>query len=267
MITGRRACCDRLVRQDECVTSPSLIVAVRDLWAQLAEAPGAFGDGATVVVSPGSRTCPPGYVGIVNIEGGALITAPDAVLAAALRSYAEGRAPDVLADATALARVFVVLDVLGPARLAYLSRDLFRPQAPAPSSDVLATGHAELGGLLAATGPEDAEESGLPEATSPVFIERGDDGEVTAASAYRTWLGTTAHLGVLTAPAARGRGAAGRTGSAAAAHALDHGLLPQWRARVAPSVRVARRLGFTDLGAQLSVRLGPRDRDTPSGPL
>lgn len=63
----------------------------------------------------------------------------------------------------------------------------------------------------------------------------------------------TAHLSVLTAPAARGRGLARVTGSAAVAHALAAGLLPQWRARSLASRRVAAALGFTELGAQLSI--------------
>jgi hypothetical protein len=36
---------------------------------------------------------------------------------------------------------------------------------------------------------------------------------------------------------------------------MTDGLLPQWRARPEPSRRVARALGFRELGAQLSIRL------------
>jgi hypothetical protein len=39
--------------------------------------------------------------------------------------------------------------------------------------------------------------------------------------------------------------------------ALDDGLLPQWRARPEPSRRLARTLGFRELGAQLSIRVEP----------
>lgn len=45
------------------------------------------------------------------------------------------------------------------------------------------------------------------------------------------------------------------TQSAAVAHALTAGLLPQWRARAQASRRVARALGLRELGSQLSVRL------------
>ncbi|NUS16469.1 MAG: GCN5-related N-acetyltransferase, partial [Streptomyces sp.] len=41
--------------------------------------------------------------------------------------------------------------------------------------------------------------------------------------------------------------------SAAVAHALAAGLLPQWRARRVAPRRVATALGFRELGAQFSV--------------
>lgn len=41
----------------------------------------------------------------------------------------------------------------------------------------------------------------------------------------------------------------------ATADALANGLLPQWRARVAPSLRIADKPGYRILGRQLSLRL------------
>ena len=62
-------------------------------------------------------------------------------------------------------------------------------------------------------------------------------------------------LGVLTARDARGRGHATLVAAAATADALAAGLLPQWRARVPASQRVAAKLGYRTLGHQLSVHL------------
>ncbi|MFB8062391.1 GNAT family N-acetyltransferase [Kitasatospora purpeofusca] len=62
-----------------------------------------------------------------------------------------------------------------------------------------------------------------------------------------------AQLGVLTAPAWRGRGLARATGSAAVRHAPAQGLLPQWRARRPASRKVAVALGFSELGSQPAV--------------
>lgn len=60
---------------------------------------------------------------------------------------------------------------------------------------------------------------------------------------------------MLTDPAFRGLGLAKLAGSSATADALARGLLPQWRARVAASIRVAASLGFAGCGSQLSFRL------------
>nr|WP_198602438.1 GNAT family N-acetyltransferase [Streptomyces sp. DH-12] len=76
------------------------------------------------------------------------------------------------------------------------------------------------------------------------------------AAAHQAWPRRTAHPSVLTAPEHRGRGPAKTGASAAVAHALGAGLMPQWRARRASSRRVARSLGFREIGAQSSVRLG-----------
>lgn len=94
--------------------------------------------------------------------------------------------------------------------------------------------------------------------TAPTDAVRGGHGRVVAAAGYRAWPGRAAHVGVLTAPEARGRGLARVTGSAAVAHALAAGLLPQWRARLPASRRVAAALGFEELGFQLSIELAMR---------
>lgn len=100
----------------------------------------------------------------------------------------------------------------------------------------------------------DVEESGIQEITTPAFAVR-EHGQVVAAAGYRDWPCGTAHLCVLTASAARGRGLARAVASAAVAHAVQQGRLPQWRARLQASRRVAHALGFRELGFQVSIRL------------
>jgi RimJ/RimL family protein N-acetyltransferase len=116
-------------------------------------------------------------------------------------------------------------------------------------------------GFLSAADPDDAAESGLAEITSPAFAVR-DHGQIAAVAGYRDWPCATAHLSVLTATPARGRGLARLVASAAVTHAIGAGKLPQWRARPEPSRRVARALGFREVGSQLSIRL-----ITPAGEL
>ena len=108
--------------------------------------------------------------------------------------------------------------------------------------------------FLLAADTDNAGESGIGEITTPAFAIR-EHGQVVAAAGYRDWPCGTAHLSVLTASAARGRGLAQAAASAAVAHAIAEGRLPQWRARPRASRRVARALGFRELGAQVSIRL------------
>jgi len=114
---------------------------------------------------------------------------------------------------------------------------------------------ADAPGLAALTaGRDDVDESGLDAISSPAFVI-SDGSEIVAAAGYRGWPAGTAHLSVLTSPRHRGRGLAKAVASAAATHALTADLLPQWRARPEPSRRIARALGFRDLGTRLSLRL------------
>ncbi|MFJ5831583.1 GNAT family N-acetyltransferase [Streptomyces sp. NPDC093089] len=226
----------------------------RALWEALAGPPASFppAGGIRVVVSPRSGLCPAGWTGVVVLDGSALVTVPGEDTATSVRDVLRG----LPADVDAIRDALPATGVLGPAALAYLSPDRFRPAAAPPTVERLPGDHPALRALEGAAGDDDAGEASLAEITSPAFAVR-ERGEVVAAAGYRTWPHRTAHLGVLTAPAARGRGLARRTASAAVAHALADGLLPQWRARPEASRRVAAALGFEELGAQLSVDCGP----------
>jgi RimJ/RimL family protein N-acetyltransferase len=144
--------------------------------------------------------------------------------------------------------------MLGPASLAYLDASEFRPW---PDQAVLEPLHPQAGELvqfLSATDPVDLDESGIEQITSPAFAVR-EHGQIVAVAGYRDWPGQVAHLSVLTAARARGRGLAGLAASAAVTQAIREGKLPQWRARPETSRRVARALGFRELGSQAGIRL------------
>ncbi|MER7705723.1 GNAT family N-acetyltransferase [Kitasatospora sp. NPDC097605] len=230
-----------------------LLVRARGLWRELASAPVVFGaeDEVDVVAAPGSRFGPPGWVGVVVLGGAAVVTAPTGDAADRVREALAGVPASALTDPGALAKALPTGRLLGPAALAYVADAGFRPLAAA-GVEQLPAGHPELAGLERAAGAADADEAGLDEITSPAFAVRVD-GRVAAAAGYRRWPARTAHLAVLTAPGLRGRGLARAAGSAAVRHALAQGLLPQWRARVPASRRVAAALGFAELGFQLSV--------------
>ncbi|MFB0627011.1 GNAT family N-acetyltransferase [Streptomyces sp. AB3(2024)] len=234
-----------------------LLVRARELWAELAGSPVEFrpSGGAQVVVAPGSRLCPPSWTGIVRIGDAVLVTAPSVQAAGLVDDAARRMTHEEVVDVARLRAVLPVLDVLGPASLFYLGHDGFLPAHEGIGVEQSPSGDGGLVALLALAGEEETDESGLEDISSPAFcLRRGD--EVVAAAGYRSWPQSVAHLSVLVAPHCRGRRLARVVASAAVAHALDAGLLPQWRARSCPSRRVAVALGFRELGTQLSVRLG-----------
>ncbi|WP_030677252.1 GNAT family N-acetyltransferase [Streptomyces rimosus] len=259
-----------------------LLRRVRDLWETVSGAAVAFpppGSPAAVATAPGSGLCPPGWVGIVTLDRSAIVTAPDTAIAHSLRQALSALPTDALTCADTVRSVVPVAEVLGPARLAYVTEDAFRPVPYADGVERLSAEGPDVTALLESVGPADAQESGLAEVTSPVFALRERDGSsgcpnhpndlghseaappLIAAAGYRHWPCGTAHLCVLTTPERRGQRLARRVASAAVAHALAAKLLPQWRARPPTSRRVARVLGFREVGSQLSVR-----PETPMAP-
>jgi RimJ/RimL family protein N-acetyltransferase len=230
------------------------------MWEFLAGTSTGFGAAVSVAVAPESRLCSPGWAGIVVIEGAALATAPDRETARLIEQALGSLAADALTSAGVLGRRLPIAEIRGPATLAYLDPADFRPQ-PADTTP-LDLDHPDLQAFLQATEAADLEESGMAEITTPAFAVR-QDGQVVAAAGYRVWPGGTAHLSVLTAASARGRGLGRRAASPAVGHAIAAGRLPQWRARPEASRRVARTLGFRELGAQVSLRLAPADPALP----
>ncbi|MEO3745067.1 GNAT family N-acetyltransferase [Plantactinospora sp. B5E13] len=158
-----------------------------------------------------------------------------------------------LTDPARLGAVLPLAGVLGPATLAYCDEHGFRPDTREVTAELPAV-HGDLAAFLASVPVDEAEESGLAGITSPAFVVRAG-ARLVAAAGYQRWPGNVAHVCVLTAPSERGRGHARVVASAAVTHSLAGGMLPQWRARPEPSRRVARTLGFRELGVQLSIRV------------
>jgi hypothetical protein len=203
-----------------------------------------------VAVSADSLLCPPGWVGLVVLDGAGIAVVPDQGLVdmVALLPPASATDPDFLRSA----RFPAFADVLGPATLAYVDASAFRA-AGGPEVSRIAAGHGELEALLSTATADEIGESGIDDIDSDVFVIR-EDGRVVAAAGFCRWQGGAVNMCVLAATGARGRGLARVVASAAVEQALYEGLLPQWRAVPDPSRRVARALGFRELGVQLSVR-------------
>ncbi|MFE3448354.1 GNAT family N-acetyltransferase [Nonomuraea sp. NPDC059194] len=236
--------------------SPSAVDRARQLWVDLARVPVAFplrGE-VSVAVSPESRLCPPQWTGIVALDGAILATVPNPGLIDTVRGALLDHVAEAAIDLARLQTTLPARDVMGPATLAYLDDQDFVAAHANTEVESLAADHRDVRALLASVEEQDADESGLAAITSAAFVVRQGQ-KVIAASGYRPWLMSTAQLSVLTAVGYRGRGLASVVASAAVADALANGLLPQWRARVEPSRRVAHALGFREYGSQISFRL------------
>jgi len=203
----------------------ALTARARQLWECLAGAAAGFTPAISVAVAPRSNLCPPGWAGIVVLGGAALATAPDHDTACFIEQALGGLPAASLTDTGVLASRLPVAEILGPAALAYLDPAEFRPQPGDAVTTPTALDHAGFRQFLLAADPGDVEESGIGKITTPVFAVR-EHGQVVAAAGYRDWPCGTAHLSVLTAPAARGRGLARAAASAAVAHAIGEGQLP-----------------------------------------
>jgi GNAT acetyltransferase len=233
---------------------PTLTAKSRALWESLADAPTGFRPVLRVVVSPNSRLCPLGWVGIVVIADSVIATAPTPDAAHAVQQALGTLPAALLTDPETLSTQLQLLEVRGPACLAYLDPAEFQPYQGAAAVEQLLPHDEDLRQLAAASGAEDVEESGITEITSPAFAAR-EHGTILSAAGYRVWPGEVAHLSVLTMTAARGRSLARTVASAAVAHAIRHAMLPQWRARPQTSRRIARALGFRELGSQVSIHI------------
>ena len=208
----------------------ALTARARELWECLAGAAAGFTPAMSVAVVPRSYLCPPGWAGIVVLGSAALATAPDHDTARLIEQALSGQPAASLTDTGVLSSRLPAAEILGPASLAYLDPAEFRPQPGHAVTTPVGLDHPGFRQFLLAADTDDAGESGIGEITTPAFAIR-EHGQVVAAAGYRDWPCGTAHLSVLTASAARGRGLAQAAASAAVAHAIAEGRLPQWRAR------------------------------------
>ena len=238
---------------------------IRQGWRMELGAPAAFrGPGRHLQLRPAGDPTLAGWVGVVTLADSTCVSLPPEA-PARLQDLQER---DLDADLTEPAVVAAVLgpveQFLGPATLAFL--DPTAGHAPGdPRVRLVPAGHQSVRRLATACGRQDAEESGILAVDSPVAVWQAA-GRVVAASGYQDWHGRLAQFSVLVDPAHRGRGHGTAVAAMAVNHAVDAGLVPQWRARrtLLASRRIARSLGFVELGRQASYKLALPPVSSPS---
>lgn len=151
--------------------------------------------------------------------------------------------------------------IAGPAYQGYVERPQFRA-APHPGVRVLSRAdQAALHQLADACEGDAWDDSGIA-FDDPHVFGCCVDHRVVAAARYRPGWAETAHIGVVTHPAYRGRHYGRAVVSAATAEGLEAGfvVLYQTVLRNAPSVALATRLGYQMYATHLAVQLTSEDR-------
>jgi GNAT superfamily N-acetyltransferase len=206
-----------------------------------------------ITVAAESAICPPGWIGILRLGGTITVVVPSDALARQARDAfaelppSEATHPDVVE-----AHFPQAVETRGPAWLFYPTTRRRLPVDP----DVETAAPDALQPLLEALTQADRDECGLASITSEASVVRGRGSRIVAACGHREWPNGVAHLCIATHPDHRRAGHAEAVGAAAIDRAFDEGLIPQWRARPEASKRLAGKLGFVELGSQLSLRPG-----------
>lgn len=222
---------------------PATLRKVLAYWAGvLRVAPSVLVDRGVTLVSREDLEC----VVVVELGGAVVAVHPPRLQWAVARGGAED-----LVDLAALQQVLAkhAPRPIGTATLSYGDAASLRLDASA-----VPAGADALAEVVGACSAEDVDEAGV-EGMPSLFAVPSGDGRTAAVAGYESWGGALAHVGVLVAPAYRGRGLALPAATEATRQALAAGLVPQWRCRLGnePSERLRDRLGFVPLGRQLTV--------------
>ena len=172
-----------------------------------------------------------------------------------VRNATYGQAQDAIFDVAFVERALKgrIYRVLGPVYLGYL--DALDSDREDPNVRLLSRNDVDaLNDLRDSVTAQDREYSGLdPDQTiAGYFIDRA----LVSAAGYEVWGGRIAHICVLTRGDARGAGYGRAFVRGIAVHAIDQGLIAQYQTLYenAPSLAIARSLGFEDYAARIFVR-------------
>ena len=179
------------------------------------------------------------------------------------RDRARSWSPSLVADASALATQLapVRLDrIVGPAFIGYATRDTLRPPVSARTRQLTASDSDAVARLRATCSSEEWEH-GASDRNAATFGAFDESDRLCALAGYDIWGAKIAHLYVIAAADRRNGGFGASAATAAAIHAMDVGLVPQYRTLISnlPSRRVAEKLGFERYGFSVAVRLAGSD--------
>jgi GNAT superfamily N-acetyltransferase len=234
-----------------------LEAAAAQAWA------GALGCGAQLPAEPGAHLIP-GGPGLRGLRGIYMASVGPAVFVYC-HDQLQSRAAAVMAAVPAgelfTARTCATItglterDIHGPSWHGFIDAAHFTPAVP-PRGNRLDRADPLLAGLRISCGEEEWAEGGFADPDAIAYgIE--EHGRLVAAGNLTPFRGHPADVGLLTRPSARGRGLARQVAVRMINDALPAAGIVRYRALAsnAPSLAIARSLGFADYGQNLIGRL------------
>lgn len=146
--------------------------------------------------------------------------------------------------------------VIGPAFIGYATSGVER-DANVPVRELGEGDRKAYDCFQADCDPQEWDHGGSALGEVPAFGVFDEAGDLVSLSGYRVWDERIAHISIITSRSGRGRGAGSAAVAKAAEHAIECGLLPQYRTLIsnAASMQVATRLGFEEYGFSVYLRL------------
>jgi GNAT superfamily N-acetyltransferase len=155
---------------------------------------------------------------------------------------------------------------VGPAYVGYTDRKHFRPVSPSATRGLTAQDEKAVNALREACEVEAWQHGGSKfQPTEMAGVFRGN--ELAALASYQIWGERIAHIAIVTHPAFRGQGFATAAVSGLTQTVLERTLVPQYRTLEgnAPSMAVARRLGFVHYATSLALNFALPNKPSDSG--
>jgi RimJ/RimL family protein N-acetyltransferase len=147
--------------------------------------------------------------------------------------------------------------IIGPAFIGYTTDASLRSNAAKYARQVAEEDREAVEQLRTKCRAEEWEHGGSEFGKVPSFGAFDAGGGVAAIAGFETWQDNIAHISVVTDRDRRARGHGEAAVALAARHALNSGLLTQYRTLKSntASVRLAQKLGFEEYGASVYVRV------------
>ncbi len=172
-----------------------------------------------------------------------------------------------ISEVTTLARELRVLErdgirvgkIVGPAFIGYGTYQSLTKLSSSRVRSVTASDSSSVDSLRSKCNDEEWDHGGSDLNAVPCFGYFDEHGNLLTLAGYETWGAAIAHISIVSAKDSRGQGYASAAVSHAAQHALNVGLLPQYRTLMTnkSSMTIAKKLGFEPYGFSVYVRLHP----------